>query len=139
MDGHMSLANSLALKIAGISQQTSEVPGGEIVRDNESIPTGILKDSAQNLVTAVLPKRSPEHNRRALKAAMSYVAARGITEVHSMVTVDCACGLWPKNLGAQAEYEDMEASYEELEVYRSAHRERSKTLNLYYTKVVKYC
>ena len=123
MDGHMSLANSLALKITGVSRHTSEVPGGEIVRERDGTPTGILKDSAQNLVTAALPKRSAEQNRRALKAAMSYVAARGITQVHSMVTVDCACGLWPNNLGAQAESEDMEASYEELEVYRSAHRD----------------
>ena len=123
MDGHMSLANSLALKIAGVNRQTSEVAGGEIVRESDGTPTGVLKDSAQNLVTAMLPKRSTEQNRRALKAAMSYVAARGITQVHSMVTVDCACGLWPNNLGAQAESEDMEASYEELEVYRSAHRD----------------
>jgi predicted amidohydrolase YtcJ len=123
MDGHMSLANSLALKIAGVNRQTSEVAGGEIVRESDGTPAGILKDSAQNLVTAVLPKRSAAQNRRALKAAMSYVAARGITQVHSMVTVDCACGLWPNNLGAQAEMEDMEASYEELEVYRSAHRD----------------
>lgn len=130
MDGHMSLANSLALKIAGISRTTPEVPGGEIVRDNDGIPAGILKDSAQNLVTAHLPKRSVEHNRRALKAAMSHVAARGVTEVHSMVTVDCACGLWPKNLGAQAEQEDMEAAYDEWEVYRSARRENALTTRI---------
>jgi predicted amidohydrolase YtcJ len=124
MDGHMSLANTFALKLAGVNRQTSEVPGGEIVRESDgTTPTGILKDSAQNLVTAVLPKRSAEQNRRALKAAMSYVAARGITQIHNMVTVDCACGLWPKNMGADAEHQDMEASYEELEVYRSAQRD----------------
>lgn len=130
MDGHMSLANSLALKIAGISRSTPEVPGGEIVRDNVGAPAGILKDSAQNLVTSQLPKRSAEHNRHALKAAMSHVASRGVTEVHTMVTVDCACGLWPKNLGAQAEYEDMEAAYDELEVYRSARREDALTTRI---------
>src|ERR1051325_6890370 len=45
MDGHMSLANSLALKIAGVSRSTPEVPGGEIVRDKDGTPAGVLKDS----------------------------------------------------------------------------------------------
>ncbi|MBV9226715.1 MAG: amidohydrolase family protein, partial [Acidobacteriaceae bacterium] len=47
LDGHMSLANSLALKLAGVNKNTKDVPGGVIVRDANGNPTGILKDAAQ--------------------------------------------------------------------------------------------
>jgi predicted amidohydrolase YtcJ len=46
LDGHMALANTLALKLAGIDRNTKDVPGGEIERDKEGNPTGILKDAA---------------------------------------------------------------------------------------------
>lgn len=46
LDGHMALANSLALKLAGVDKNTKHVAGGEIVRDLRSEPTGILKDAA---------------------------------------------------------------------------------------------
>jgi predicted amidohydrolase YtcJ len=51
-DGHMALANSLALKLAGIDRSTKDPPGGEIVRDKDGNPTGILKDSATALLCA---------------------------------------------------------------------------------------
>lgn len=54
---------------------------------------------------------------------MSYVASQGVTKVHTMVTVDCACGLWPKNLGKDAHLQDMDVAYEELEIYSQAHAE----------------
>src|SRR5437870_718946 len=51
LDGHMALANSLALKIAGVTKHTLDPPGGGIVRDPKTgEPTGILKDAAQNFV-----------------------------------------------------------------------------------------
>ncbi len=123
LDGHMSLANSLALKLAGINSSTPSPGGGEIVRNEKGEPSGVFKDSAQNLIISHIPRRSSEENDRAVHAAMNYVAAHGVTEVHTMVTVDCACGLWPKNLGANAVAEDMEAAYEELAVYRRFHRQ----------------
>jgi predicted amidohydrolase YtcJ len=50
-DGHMGLANSIALKLAGITKKTPNPPGGEIVRDSKTgEPTGILRDEATNLV-----------------------------------------------------------------------------------------
>jgi predicted amidohydrolase YtcJ len=124
MDGHMALANSRALQIADITSMTVAMlacEGGEILCDKRGEPTGLLKDNAQNLVISHIPPRSAEENQRALEAAMSYVAAHGVTAVHSMVTVDCACGLWPKNKGRNAEEEDMTAAFSELEVYRNAH------------------
>jgi hypothetical protein len=50
LDGHMALANSLALKLAGITRETPDPPGGTIVRDAQGDPTGILKDAAMDPV-----------------------------------------------------------------------------------------
>ena len=99
MDGHMSLANSCTMRLAGITRYTENVNGGTIVRDDTGEPTGIFKDNATNLIASFIPKHSRSHQNKALEAAMSYVASQGVTKVHTMVTVDCACGLWPKNLG----------------------------------------
>ena len=52
LDGHMSLANSLALKLAGVNKNTKDVPGGVIVRDAQGEPTGILKTQPLNLLSA---------------------------------------------------------------------------------------
>src|SRR2546423_11114036 len=49
LDGHMALANSLALKLAGVTKDTKDVPGGLTMRDNKTAkPTGSLKDAAEN-------------------------------------------------------------------------------------------
>ncbi len=86
LDGHMNLANSLALAAAKITRETKEVAGGTIVRDASGAPTGILKDNAQELMSGAIPAASMEMNLRALDAAMSYVAERGVTSVHHMGT-----------------------------------------------------
>ena len=84
----MALANSAALKLAGITRATKDVPGGEIVRDRKGEPTGVLKDNAMVLVDAVVPAPSAEMRDRALLAAMKYVAEQGVTSVHNMGTWD---------------------------------------------------
>ena len=86
LDGHMSLANSVALKLAGVTRATKDVPGGAIVRNRKGEPTGVLKDNAMSLVDAVVPAASEEMNDRALLAAMKYVNAQGVTAVHNMGT-----------------------------------------------------
>jgi predicted amidohydrolase YtcJ len=86
LDGHMNLANSAALKAAGVTRATSDVAGGEIVRRADGEPTGLLKDNALALVDKVAPPPSPEMRRRAVTAAMRYVAERGVTTVHDMST-----------------------------------------------------
>jgi predicted amidohydrolase YtcJ len=84
LDGHMSLANSVALKAAGVTRATPNVAGGEIVRGPEGEPTGLLKDNALALVDRHVPPPSPEMRQRALAAAMRYVAEQGVTSVHDM-------------------------------------------------------
>ena len=84
LDGHMNLANSLALSAAKVTREAKDIAGGTIVRDAAGEPTGILKDNAQNLMAGAIPNASLEMNLRALDAAMTYVAERGVTSVHHM-------------------------------------------------------
>ncbi len=84
LDGHMNLANSLALAAAGVDRNTREVDGGTIVRDASGQPTGVLKDNAMSLIDRVQPPRTDVEWDRALDTAMTHVAARGVTSVHHM-------------------------------------------------------
>jgi predicted amidohydrolase YtcJ len=84
MDGHMGLANSVALEKAGIDKNTKDVPGGAIVRDDRGNPTGILKDAAQTLLTKVIPPPADEEIRDAIRAAQTYANAQGVTSVQDM-------------------------------------------------------
>jgi predicted amidohydrolase YtcJ len=83
-DGHMALANSLALKIAGVNSATPDPPGGVIVRDLQGNPTGILKDAAMELVTKKIPPFPHERLVRAAKRALAYAAVLGVTSVQDM-------------------------------------------------------
>ncbi|MGB9906683.1 MAG: amidohydrolase [Candidatus Saccharicenans sp.] len=84
-DGHMVLANSLALKLAGINRNTVAPPGGEILRDPVSgEPTGILKDAAADLVYAVIPAPDLKEKMEAARLALKEAAVNGITSVHDM-------------------------------------------------------
>jgi predicted amidohydrolase YtcJ len=84
LDGHMNLANQLAMTAAKVDRATKNVEGGTIVRDARGEPTGIFKDNAMGVVDAVQPPRSDAEADRALDAAMRYVAERGVTSVHHM-------------------------------------------------------
>jgi predicted amidohydrolase YtcJ len=96
-DGHMALANSAALKLAGVTAQTAEPPGGMIVRDASGNPTGALKDAAMELVNKVIPPLSHEQRLKAVKRALAHAASLGVTSVQHM----------------NPEYEDI-AAYSEL-------------------------
>ena len=88
LDGHMALANTLALEAAGVTRATAEVDGGTIVRDVSGVPTGVLKDNAMGLVDRAVPDPTDAMQDRALDAAMQYVAQQGVTSVHHMGTWD---------------------------------------------------
>ncbi|XP_011091836.1 uncharacterized protein LOC105172175 [Sesamum indicum] len=81
MDGHMGLANSLALDIAGISKNTVDPEGGTIMRNSIGEPTGLLIDSAMKLVMSCIPEVSVEERREALLRAANYALTRGVTTV----------------------------------------------------------
>ncbi|MGA7342088.1 MAG: amidohydrolase [Terracidiphilus sp.] len=83
-DGHMMLANALAMKLAGIDRNTPDVPGGLIVRDRDGNPTGIFKDAAKDLVERVIPPPTAAQVDAALLAAQSYALESGVTSVQDM-------------------------------------------------------
>src|SRR5215510_6709813 len=85
LDCHMALANSLALKLAGVTRQTLDPPGGVIVRDAKTgEPTGILKDAAQSFVWKVVSPSTFDEKLSAAKAATDYAARLGVTSVQDM-------------------------------------------------------
>lgn len=83
-DGHMRVCNSLALRLAKISKETPDPPGGVIVRDTRGEPTGILKDAAIAAIDAVCPPRTAVELEEALRAAMKEAAANGVTSVQDL-------------------------------------------------------
>jgi predicted amidohydrolase YtcJ len=84
-DGHMVLANSLALRVAGITSRTPSPPGGEILKDPRTgEPTGILKDAAMDLVTRHIPEPTFEAKLKAAEAALRLAAEHGVTSTHDM-------------------------------------------------------
>jgi predicted amidohydrolase YtcJ len=84
LDGHMSLANSKAMELAGITVATPDPPGGTIVRDTAGRPAGVLKDEAQSLVYRVIPSPSEDELDRALAAAARHAVERGVTFITDM-------------------------------------------------------
>jgi predicted amidohydrolase YtcJ len=83
-DGHMTLANALAMKLAGITKATPDVPGGVIGRDQDGNPTGIFKDAAKDLVERVIPPPTDAQVDEALLAAQKYALDNGVTSVQDM-------------------------------------------------------
>lgn len=89
VDGHMALANSKALEEANINENTPNPVGGVIVKDiNTGIPTGILKDTAIDIVRKLIPKQSHSEQDSILKTSMNYASSQGITQIHDMATWD---------------------------------------------------
>jgi len=79
VDGHIAIANTAALRVAGIDAQTPDPHGGKIDRNDHGDATGILRETAQGLVRAKIPKPTPAQRRRALELALEDAAQWGIT------------------------------------------------------------
>ncbi len=85
LDGHMGLANTAAMRAAGLKDSDSrDVSGGEIVRDSKGRPTGIFKDNAMSLIGHAVPPPTIEDRLESIQIACDYVLARGVTCVHHM-------------------------------------------------------
>ena len=84
-DGHTSWANTKALEIAGILQPGVEAPGvGTIVRDENGLATGELRETAMGLVSDLIPEASDTRKRELLKMTIQKINATGVTGVHNM-------------------------------------------------------
>ena len=81
VDGHIALANTAALKAAGIAAGTKAPQGGAIDLDARGQPTGIVRESAQDLVTQVIPPPTAAERKRGLELAIADAVANGVTSV----------------------------------------------------------
>ncbi|MFO7260794.1 MAG: amidohydrolase [bacterium] len=108
LDGHMALANTRALELAGVPPDAEDPPGGTIVRDPRTgRMTGVLKDEAMSLVSRAIPAPSQEELDEAFERAQAHALSRGVTMIHDM-------GDWT-----------------DLETYRRAHREGRLRIRIY--------
>ncbi|ABI73782.1 amidohydrolase [Shewanella frigidimarina] len=82
VDGHAIWVNSKALALAGISSTTVAPEGGEIVKDEQGNPTGVLIDNAMNLVFNIVPDLNQQQLQSTLTLAMDSLASYGLTSVH---------------------------------------------------------
>ncbi|BDG06660.1 amidohydrolase [Anaeromyxobacter oryzae] len=82
VDGHMAWVNGAALEAAGIGAGTADPPGGRIARDAAGRPTGLLVDTAMDLVLRTLPRPAPAEREEALLAGLRALASLGLTGVH---------------------------------------------------------
>jgi hypothetical protein len=104
----MVLANSQALKLAGITAKTPDPPGGEIVRDAAGNPTGALKDAAEELLYKAIPSATHAQRRRAIENGLKEAARLGVTSV-----------------------QDMSEDYGDLAVFSELARENKLTVRVY--------
>lgn len=84
LDGHMALANSVAMKLAGVDKGVKDVEGGEIIRDVSGNPAGIFKDAAMSYFNRVIPEPPFEQKLEAALAATDHAASLGVTSVQDM-------------------------------------------------------
>ena len=80
-DGHAIIVNSLALEMANITRNTPDPVGGKIDKDESGKPNGVLIDKASLLVESIIPKRTREDEKQALKAGLERTAMMGWTQL----------------------------------------------------------
>jgi predicted amidohydrolase YtcJ len=88
LDIHMAVANALALRIAGITRDTPDPPGGTIGRDAAGEPDGVLRDAAMELVAAKIPPATLDERVAAIRIALAEAARLGVTSVSDMSWTD---------------------------------------------------
>jgi predicted amidohydrolase YtcJ len=111
-DGHMGLANSAALRAAGITAQTADPPGGVILRDGKGNPTGELKDAAQDLMLKAIPTLTTQQRVHLGERALAHAASLGVTSCQNMDNDD-------------------NQSYNDLEAFSQLQEQGKLTLRLY--------
>ena len=79
VDGHIGVANTRALQLASVTVASKDPQGGKIDRDDSGTPNGILREKAQGLVYAVIPKPTHDKRRQAIELALADLASHGVT------------------------------------------------------------
>ncbi|HEC23948.1 MAG TPA: amidohydrolase [Chloroflexi bacterium] len=80
--GHAAWVNSYALRLAHVTAETDDPPGGRIGRDESGAPTGVLFESAMEMVSAIIPEPTPEQVAGQVKEAIARAHRGGLTGVH---------------------------------------------------------
>ncbi len=83
-DLHLAVANSMALSLAGIDSLTRDPEEGVIVRDGSGLPTGVLKETAPNMIRAVVPELTFGQLLDNMEKAMAHAHALGLTGIHDI-------------------------------------------------------
>ncbi len=81
IDGHVAVANTLALKLSRVTLASKDPEGGEISRDATGQPDGILRETAKEMVKRSIPSPTPDKRRQAIEAALQDIARSGVTSV----------------------------------------------------------
>lgn len=82
-DLHSLFLNSAALDIVGIDETTPDVPGGIIERDENGVPTGVLKDNARLIVFDFVPDVTDAMVDQTVRDGMAHALSQGVTQVHN--------------------------------------------------------
>lgn len=122
ISGHVAVANTLALKLAGVTAKTSSPAGSEIEHDASGEPDGMLKEGAMGLVESKVPPPAPERRRKGIELALADVAANGVTSVQDNSLVDALGKTTPANTGND--------TWDDFRVYRELKKEGKLTVRI---------
>jgi predicted amidohydrolase YtcJ len=113
VDGHIAVANTRALQLASITVASKDPAGGKIDRDTTGQATGILRETARQAVTTVIPKPNHDRRRRAIEAGLQELARSGITSVQD-----------------NSDYQDSKLSWDDFQIFEEIEREGKLTARI---------
>jgi predicted amidohydrolase YtcJ len=122
ISGHVAVANTLALKLAGVTAKTPSPAGAEIEHDASGEPDGMLKENAMGLVESKIPPPSPERRRKGIELALADVGANGVTSVQDNSLVDALGKTTAANAGND--------TWDDFRVYRELKKEGKLTVRI---------
>ncbi len=123
ISGHVAVANSVALKVAGITATTPNPTGGEVEHDAKGAPDGMLKEgSAMSLVESKIPPPSNERRKKGIELALADVAANGVTSIQDNSLVDA--------LGKGGSASAGNDTWDDFRVYRELKSEGKLTVRI---------
>ena len=114
IDGHVAVANTLALRLARVTLASKDPAGGEIGRDRNGEPNGILRETAREMVEAIVPRPTLEKRRQAIEAALADIASSGVTSVQD-----------------NSDPENGEAYWDDFQIFEQLEREGKLTVRIY--------
>jgi predicted amidohydrolase YtcJ len=113
VDGHIAVANTRALQLAGITVASKDPAGGKIDRDSTGQATGIVRETARQAVTAVIPKPNHDRRRQAIEAGLQELACSGLTSVQD-----------------NSDYQDSKLSWDDFQILEEIERDGKLTARI---------